>query len=64
MRSSAQGRALAEGTVRTRALLRAQTNEATAKIRDAIRAAMAPYEKAGGGFEIPMPAMLASGVRP
>jgi len=57
-------RALAEGTVRTRALLRAQTKDAMTKIRDAIRAGMAPYEKAGGALEIPMPAMLASGVRP
>jgi len=56
--------ALAEGTVRTRALLRAQTKDATTKIRDAIRAGMAPYETSAGGLAIPMPAMLASGVRP
>jgi ubiquinone/menaquinone biosynthesis C-methylase UbiE len=57
-------RALAEGTVRTRALLRAQTKDALTKIRDAIRTGMAPYEKVRGAFEIPMPATLASGVRP
>ena len=57
-------RALAEGTVRTRALLRAQTTDATTKIRDAIRAGMSPYQNAADGFEIPMPAILASGVRP
>jgi SAM-dependent methyltransferase len=57
-------RALEEGTVRTRALLRAQSKAAMEKIRDAIREGVAPYETAGGRFEIPMPAVLASGTRP
>jgi SAM-dependent methyltransferase len=56
-------RALEEATVRTRALLRAQSTGALAKIRDAIREGLAPYEKTSGGFEIPMPAVLASGMR-
>jgi hypothetical protein len=46
-------------TVRTAGLLRAQTPEALAQIRQAIVDRARAY-RAGGGVAIPMPAMLAS----
>jgi SAM-dependent methyltransferase len=51
-------RALAEGTVRNRALLRSQPAAARAMIENAIRAALLPYRTVEGGLEIPMPAVL------
>jgi SAM-dependent methyltransferase len=57
-------RALSEGTVRNRALLRAQPEAALAKIRAAIRQGVAPYVRDEGRLEIPMPAVLAEAVRP
>lgn len=51
------------GTVRTSGLLRAQTAEAQAAIRTAIRDAVRPYER-DGAVLLPMPAVLASAVRP
>ena len=51
--------ALLRGGVRTAAVLRAQTPDALAAIRDAIRRGVAPYAR-DGGFEVPMPAILAS----
>lgn len=55
--------ALSHGGVRTAAVLRAQTPEALAAIRDAVRNEVEQY-KVTGGYEIPMPAVLASGRKP
>jgi SAM-dependent methyltransferase len=55
--------ALSRGGVRTAAVLRAQTPEALAAIRDAVRRGVESYAR-DGGFEIPMPAVLASATRP
>lgn len=52
-----------EATVRTRGLLHAQSAEALEKIRATIRKAAMAYEK-DGTIELPMPAILASAVRP
>lgn len=49
-------------TVRTAALLRAQSAEALGAIRIAVREAMAGYAK-GAAFELPMPAILATAVK-
>ena len=54
--------ALLRGGVRTAAVLRAQTPDAFAAIRDAIGRGIAPYAL-DGGFEIPMPAVLASAIK-
>jgi SAM-dependent methyltransferase len=50
--------ALSRGGVRTSAVLRAQTPEALAKIRTAVRAEVETYAREGG-FQLPMPAVLA-----
>ena len=55
--------AMSRGGVRTAAVLRAQTPEALAAIRDALRRGVEGYA-AGGSYEIPMPAVLASCRRP
>jgi SAM-dependent methyltransferase len=55
--------AFSHGGVRTSAVLRAQTPEALASIRDAVRRDVEQYQ-AGGGYDIPMPAVLASGRKP
>ena len=62
--SSADGvyDALSRGGVRTAAVLRAQTPEALAAIRRAIRQSAERY-KQGDRFVLPMPAVLASGTR-
>lgn len=52
-----------EATVRTAGLLRAQTKEAMSAIRIAIREAVVNYQK-GDVIELPMPALLASAVKP
>ena len=54
--------ALLRGGVRTAAVLRAQTPDALAAIRDAIGRGVAPYAR-DGGFEIPMSAVLASATK-
>lgn len=54
-------RALAEGTVRNRALLRAQPAGARTRIERAVREGVAPWITASGSLEIPMPAVLAVG---
>lgn len=51
--------ALSRGGVRTAAVLRAQTPEALAAIRAAVRRGVEAYA-VDGGFEVPMPAILAS----
>jgi SAM-dependent methyltransferase len=55
--------AMKDSTVRTAGLLRAQQPAILDKIRDAIRAELAHYTK-GGIVELPMPALIASGVKP
>jgi ubiquinone/menaquinone biosynthesis C-methylase UbiE len=55
--------ALARGTVRTAALIDAQSAEARPKIGAAIAAAAAAYRR-GEGYAVPIAAILASGVRP
>ena len=55
--------AMQHGTVRTRALLRAQTPEALAAIGTALREAAWAYER-DGALELPMPAVLAAGTKP
>jgi SAM-dependent methyltransferase len=54
--------ALSRGGVRTAAVLRAQTPDALAAIRDAVRRGVEAYAR-DGGFEVPMPAVIAAGVR-
>lgn len=50
-------------TVRTAALLRAQTDEARTRIRKALLSASGAYRAKDGGIELPMPAMLTSARR-
>ena len=54
--------ALSRGGVRTAAVLRAQTPAALAAIRDAVRRGIEAYAR-DGGFEVPMPAVLASAAK-
>ena len=54
--------ALSQGGVRTAAVLRAQTPAALAAIRDAVRREVETF-KSDAGYEIPMPAVLASMTR-
>ena len=54
--------ALSRGGVRTAAVLRAQTPEALAAIRAAVREGVQSYAD-DGGFIVPMPAVLASATR-
>jgi len=51
------------GTVRVAALLRAQTPEALAAIRDAVRKAASAYAR-DGAIELMMPAVIAAAERP
>jgi ubiquinone/menaquinone biosynthesis C-methylase UbiE len=55
--------AMKDSTVRTAGLLRAQKPLVLDKIREAMRAALARYTK-GDGIELPMPALVASGMKP
>jgi SAM-dependent methyltransferase len=55
--------ALSRGGVRTTAVLRAQTPEALERIRSAVRHSVERYAH-GSGFEVPMPAVLASAGKP
>jgi SAM-dependent methyltransferase len=54
--------ALSKGGVRTAAVLRAQTAEALAAIRDAVRERVETYRR-GDEFLVPMPAVLTSAAR-
>ena len=51
--------AMSRGGVRTAAVLRAQTPDALVAIRDAVTQGIEAYAR-DGGFEVPMPAILAS----
>jgi hypothetical protein len=55
--------AMQQGTVRTAALLRAQTPEALAAIREAVRAEAATYATASG-VKVPMGAVLTAARTP
>jgi hypothetical protein len=55
--------AIMNGTVRGAALLRAQTSEALAAIRDAARSATSSYER-DGVIELMMPAVVAAAAKP
>jgi hypothetical protein len=55
--------AMKDSTVRTAGLLRAQKPEVLVKIRDAMRAEVEKYAK-GNAVELPMPALIASAVKP
>jgi SAM-dependent methyltransferase len=55
--------AMLHGTVRTAALLRAQSPQALESIRSAITSKAAEFAKAGG-IELPMPSVLSSGRKP
>ena len=55
--------AFIEGSVRTAALIKAQTAESQAAIRRAMSEALAPYER-DGGIAVPMAALVASGQKP
>jgi ubiquinone/menaquinone biosynthesis C-methylase UbiE len=52
-----------ESTVRTAGLLRGQKSDALEKIGDAIREELKKYQK-GNAVELPMPAILASAIKP
>lgn len=52
-----------DSTVRTAGLLQAQKPDALEKIRDAMRDELTQYQK-GSVVELPMPAVLASGMKP
>lgn len=55
--------AMWEGTVRSAALLRGQSQEAVPAIRAALRAALEPFAR-DGGYQLPMPTLIVSGRRP
>ena len=55
--------AIKRATVRMSAILRAQSTEQTARIRAALRDEISAYQR-GDGYELPMPALLASGHKP
>ena len=54
--------AVADGTVRAGALLRAQSEAARARIREALTVELEAYRR-GDGFIVPMPAVLASATK-
>lgn len=56
--------AVHEGTVRTRALLAAQTTEVIAKMIAYFEQALAGRRTSDGAFDIPMPAIVGSGAKP
>jgi ubiquinone/menaquinone biosynthesis C-methylase UbiE len=54
-------RGLGEGTVRNRAILRAQPADALSRIHAGMKELVAPYVQSDGSLAIPTPAVLASG---
>ena len=54
---------VSQGTARAAATLRAQTPEARQAIRAALRETVATYER-DGGYDVPMPAVMAVAVKP
>ena len=55
--------AMKDSTVRTAGLLRAQKPTVLKKIREEMHVALSPYIK-GDVVELPMPALIASGIKP
>lgn len=55
--------AILEGTVRARAMLLAQTVTARTAIEAAVEEGIARYRVAGGGFRVPMPALVGAGTK-
>jgi len=55
--------AVHEGTVRTRALLAAQTAEVVGTLAAYLEQALAGHRN-GGGYIVPMPAIIGSGAKP
>jgi len=55
--------AIAEGAVRARGLLLAQTNTARSAIEAAVEAAMVQYETTAGQYVVPMPAVVGAGMK-
>ncbi len=56
--------AVHEGTVRTRAVLAAQTDDVIAKMIAHFEQALAGLRTSDGGFNLPMPAIIGSGAKP
>jgi SAM-dependent methyltransferase len=56
--------AVHEGTVRTRALLAAQTDDVISKIVAYFEQALAGMRTSDGSFNVPMPAIIGSGAKP
>jgi len=56
--------AVHEGTVRTRALLAAQTHDVITKIITYFEQALAGMRTSDGSFDVPMPAIIGSGAKP
>jgi D-aminopeptidase len=54
---------MATGTVRAAATLRAQSAQAREAIREAVREAISAHRR-GDEYEVPMPAVVAAGVKP
>ena len=55
--------AMQTGTVRARALLGAQSENALASIRQFLDDALSAMKAPGGGFDVPLPALIGSGTR-
>jgi SAM-dependent methyltransferase len=55
--------AMRTGTVRARALLGAQSKDALAKIQQFLNDALSGMKGAGGGFDVPLPALVGSGTK-
>ena len=56
--------AMQNGTVRARALLGAQSEAASVKIRQFLTDTLATMSNPGGGFDVPLPALIGRGVKP
>ena len=56
--------AMNNGTVRARALLGAQSAAAAVKIRQFLEETLATMGNPGGGFDVPLPALIGSGMKP
>ncbi|MCH8953638.1 MAG: hypothetical protein IID49_16160, partial [Proteobacteria bacterium] len=55
--------AIVEGAVRARALYLAQTEAARAAIDAAVKDGMERFPAVGGGYAVPMPAIIGSGTK-
>ena len=55
--------AMRTGTVRARALLGAQKESALGQIQQFLDDALSGMKRAGGGFDVPLPALIGSGTK-